>query len=192
MNSGYETVDRIRRSWRAAKPNPASNPAWANTHMDVGVLLAEIELLRGSLKLADAAVAARDQTIKDIGFQLGMAEEGLANYAQENAELRRCLDGGVDCAEEKLRLRAELDALKRTREQERDYADVCYALQRATEKLQELAEECAECNGEGIIKPDVAWAETGSQAECQACHDIRLVIAVCSQERPRKAVEGDI
>jgi hypothetical protein len=70
MSSGYESVDRIRRSWRAAKPNPASNPAWANTHMDVGVLLAEIDQLRGSLSLA---------------------EEGLANYAQENERLRAAL-----------------------------------------------------------------------------------------------------
>lgn len=66
MGSGYETVDRIRRSWRHAKPNPAENPAWANTHMDVGVLLTEIDRLRGILSLA---------------------EEGLANYAQENAKL---------------------------------------------------------------------------------------------------------
>ena len=64
--------------------------------------------------------------IAQLRGSLSLAEEGLANYAQENAELRRCLDGGVDCAEEKLRLRAELDAIKRTREQERDYADVCY------------------------------------------------------------------
>jgi hypothetical protein len=37
------------------------------------------------LKTKDDELAARDQTIKDLGFQLGMAEEGLANYAQELA-----------------------------------------------------------------------------------------------------------
>jgi len=46
MASGYETVDRIRRSHRAARPNPAENPAWANCHMDCGILLEEIEALR--------------------------------------------------------------------------------------------------------------------------------------------------
>ena len=39
----------------------------------------------------EAEVAARDQTIKDLGFQLGMAEEGLANYAQELAHLHSTL-----------------------------------------------------------------------------------------------------
>jgi len=42
----YETVDRIRNSHRHAKPNPAENPAWANCHMDCGILLAEIEHLK--------------------------------------------------------------------------------------------------------------------------------------------------
>ena len=39
----------------------------------------------------ETEIAARDQTIKDLGFQLGMAEEGLANYAQENAHLHSTL-----------------------------------------------------------------------------------------------------
>lgn len=38
---------------------------------------------RANLLLADDAVSARDQIIKDLGFQLGTAEEGLANYSQE-------------------------------------------------------------------------------------------------------------
>jgi len=50
--------------------------------------------------------------IRRLKQELSLAEEGLANYAQENAELRRCLDGGVDCAQEKLRLRAALRAEK--------------------------------------------------------------------------------
>lgn len=43
--SSYETVDRIRRSHRSARPNPAENPAWANCHMDCGILLQKIEEL---------------------------------------------------------------------------------------------------------------------------------------------------
>lgn len=43
--SAYETVDRIRRTHRHAQPNPAENPAWANCHMDCGILLAEIDRL---------------------------------------------------------------------------------------------------------------------------------------------------
>src|SRR5579859_4202531 len=40
--SGYESVDRIRRSHRYARPNPSENPAWANCHMDCGILLERI------------------------------------------------------------------------------------------------------------------------------------------------------
>lgn len=43
--SAYETVERISRTYRSARPNPAENPAWANCHMDCGILLAEIERL---------------------------------------------------------------------------------------------------------------------------------------------------
>lgn len=39
----------------------------------------------------EAEIAARAQTARDLGFQLGMAEEGLANYAQENERLRALL-----------------------------------------------------------------------------------------------------
>lgn len=48
--SGYETVERIQRSHRHARPNPAENPAWANCHMDCGILLNEIERLRDGIR----------------------------------------------------------------------------------------------------------------------------------------------
>ena len=63
-------------------------------------------------------------------------------------------------------------------------------LDRALEMLNELAEECAECVGTGVT-----YKYHGGQRypiECQACHDIRRVIAVCSavpqsEERSEKA-----
>lgn len=51
QGSGYETVDRIRRSHLSARPNPSANPAWANCHMNCGVLLAQIERLTEALEL---------------------------------------------------------------------------------------------------------------------------------------------
>ena len=51
-NSGYESVERIRRSHRNARPDAAENPAWANCHLDCGVLLTEIERLRAELAAA--------------------------------------------------------------------------------------------------------------------------------------------
>lgn len=72
--------------------------------------------LRGSLRLADDAVSARDQTIKDLGFQLDMAEEGLANYAQELGELRKDHDQYVEWASPQLeRLGREMAKNERLR-----------------------------------------------------------------------------
>lgn len=76
-------------------------------------------LLQGT---PDCVFCHRDQ----LKQKLSLAEEGLANYEEEMqariklmqqkdaeiAELRRCLDGGVDCAGEKLRLRKALEDIK--------------------------------------------------------------------------------
>lgn len=60
----------------------------------------------------ETEIAARDQTIKDLGFQLGMAEEGLANYAREVASLlnsnHELMMQGVEASKEIERLRAAL------------------------------------------------------------------------------------
>lgn len=51
-------------------------------------------------------------------------DEEIERLSVENTELRRCLDGGVDCAEEKLRLRAALKGLpvETSRDDARDAA----------------------------------------------------------------------
>lgn len=56
-----------------------------------------------------------------------------------------CRHGGLrrkcepcDLAQEVKELRAELDALKRTREQEKDYADTCYENERLRAALDEI------------------------------------------------------
>lgn len=67
---------------------------------------------RANLSLADDAVTARDQIIKDLGFQLGMAEEGLANYEEEmegaKHDIERLVQSVSGEANEVERLRAAL------------------------------------------------------------------------------------
>lgn len=41
-----ERIEQIRRAHKSARPNAATNPAWANCHHDCGVLLAEIDRLK--------------------------------------------------------------------------------------------------------------------------------------------------
>jgi len=54
--------------------------------------------------------------VEQLQRDLGLSQERAANYAQENERLRKALSARMQ----------ELDTIKRTREQERDYADVCY------------------------------------------------------------------
>lgn len=43
-----DRIEQIRRAHASARPNPAANPAWANAENDIGILLAEIDRLRGA------------------------------------------------------------------------------------------------------------------------------------------------
>lgn len=49
------------------------------------------------------------------------------------------------------------------------------ALKDAADKLWEIGEECAECNGEGKLQ-----GEHGFEEECGACHDVRLASLMAS------------
>ena len=95
------------------------------------------------LDLRKAAAAE----IEQLRGNLSLAEERLANYAQENERLRRERESLRKSAQtipqewidDNTRLRAELDAIKRTREQERDYADVCYENEGLRQRCMALA-----------------------------------------------------
>jgi hypothetical protein len=70
------------------------------------------------------AVQHNDQLTKE----LSLAEEGLANATQEIAHLHSRLAYRLQ----------ELDAIKRTRDQEKDYANTCYENERLREALADL------------------------------------------------------
>lgn len=101
----------------------------------------------------DRAEALADQ-VTQLRRELSLAEEGLANYQQEvnglmveNANLRGVRDQLLkDDGETIERLRSELDAIKRTREQERDYADVCYENERLRAALQKYGFHTSKCS----------------------------------------------
>lgn len=44
MTTTCDNVEQIRRAWRSAKPKD-SNPAWKNSHMDIGRLLDFIDTM---------------------------------------------------------------------------------------------------------------------------------------------------
>lgn len=65
-------IDQIRRAHANAKPKP-SNPAWCNTHRDLGIVLDEIDALRVSINSA----LELDQVVpevNDFGGSLAMVE----------------------------------------------------------------------------------------------------------------------
>ncbi len=50
LTVGRITFEQVDRAHRNAKPKPESNPAWANTHRDLGWALREIERLEAEVK----------------------------------------------------------------------------------------------------------------------------------------------
>jgi hypothetical protein len=73
--SSYETVDRIRRSHRSARPNPAANPAWANCHLDCGLLLERISKLEAALADIHQSIWTDNHGIERI--DVGCIKEAL-------------------------------------------------------------------------------------------------------------------
>lgn len=99
--SQYETVDRIRRSHRAARPNPAENPAWANCHMDCGVLLAEIDRLREALEeirgiklLTDCGIHPMRAAGIRHAFEITAEIAAKALAAEHSTDFKKCPNCG--------------------------------------------------------------------------------------------------
>jgi len=69
-------IDQIRAAHKAALPKPQDNPAWANTHHDLGVVLDALE--------------ARDKTIAELVSSLSDMK-ALIDRSHDSGDM---VDGG--------------------------------------------------------------------------------------------------
>jgi len=61
-------IDQIRAAHKAAMPKPQENPAWANTHHDLGVVLDALEARDKTIaELVEALTPFSDAVFNDNG-----------------------------------------------------------------------------------------------------------------------------
>jgi len=78
------TIERIRLTHRAARPDPTQNPAWANCHLDCGVLLAEIARLQVALEPTVYVHADPHKVTSVTGIEIYIDTMNLREWAAQH------------------------------------------------------------------------------------------------------------
>jgi len=81
-----ENISQIRAAWQNARINPATNPAAANSHRDLGVVLDYVETLIGEIQTKRDLIDKQDKHIFQLSAEGGNLRKfiiRLKNHAED-------------------------------------------------------------------------------------------------------------
>ena len=125
-----DRIEQIRRSHKSARPKQ-SNPAWVNTHNDLGVALHEIERLKARNELLEPVYEAAQDL--DATFYIKESFEGeivdrffaTLNAVQTKQGPRCKKHAVVDCLDCAVECLKALDAMAKPADSRHDYGERC-------------------------------------------------------------------
>lgn len=101
-----ERVEKIRQQWLSAKPKP-SNPAWMNSHHDIGVLLDEYDHLSAALDQMHAKALADSPAVEIMNHLCSFPALQATIEKMAREDVRTLMDGIGGIADEERMAKAK-------------------------------------------------------------------------------------